>query len=518
MKLTRKFAFCILFVLLILELSSTILLIADTILMNKKYAQFMKESLENGYSNYGIDKYPYILNENESSLCKEIIKNPRNTKQLTNAPKLRDDLALHSQKWRLLYLVSFWVLWLMQIIALLDRLGIIYSIMGDVCFDTDYFEIILLNCINLTLFQYLKTYFALVLAFLSSIFIAYNFEECMLFSGDSDPTKYIFVLKVWGIWDLILGCLVFLGYIYLTKIQIKGNIFSYVKNSKNHLIVLLIKYIIFGLISLLELLTRLAYYSKFGSLIKQESAELLITYTTLGFSLNFLSIIFSGIMGYKFMISHKFKRKPSKYIEELNQLFTNMELFEPNNPDKNKSMATLPTDFTTIYSERIKLQGENEEGTKKLRKLGDSSQLDISDESSIPNIQNNSRIIKYRPQIQRRKIEFCQNRPICTLYPRIDLSQRLCSAKYLQYITFSQRFPMFDGTPYIKVLSEGKRRNKYSRRMLTQECIVCLEEIGDYDKLAQIAECGHIFHALCLKQWVEYDKNSCPFCNKKIFW
>ncbi|GFX32319.1 hypothetical protein TNCV_4410871 [Trichonephila clavipes] len=46
------------------------------------------------------------------------------------------------------------------------------------------------------------------------------------------------------------------------------------------------------------------------------------------------------------------------------------------------------------------------------------------------------------------------------------------------------------------------------------ECCICLKN-DDSERYALI-ECKYTFHSICLKQWVECGKNTCPYCRGKL--
>ncbi|GFT44366.1 hypothetical protein TNCV_5054021 [Trichonephila clavipes] len=46
------------------------------------------------------------------------------------------------------------------------------------------------------------------------------------------------------------------------------------------------------------------------------------------------------------------------------------------------------------------------------------------------------------------------------------------------------------------------------------ECCICLNN-DDSERYALI-ECKHTFYSICLKQWVESGKNTCPYCRGKL--
>ncbi|XP_012449941.1 probable E3 ubiquitin-protein ligase RHG1A [Gossypium raimondii] len=65
-----------------------------------------------------------------------------------------------------------------------------------------------------------------------------------------------------------------------------------------------------------------------------------------------------------------------------------------------------------------------------------------------------------------------------------------------------------------EMISNQLKRQKYSSvpgtRLETEPCCVCQEEYNDGEDLGTL-ECGHDFHADCIKQWLMH-KNLCPIC------
>lgn len=47
------------------------------------------------------------------------------------------------------------------------------------------------------------------------------------------------------------------------------------------------------------------------------------------------------------------------------------------------------------------------------------------------------------------------------------------------------------------------------------DCIICFGPLEDGDKVGDLPHCSHLFHASCLKTWIER-KNTCPMCLKPI--
>lgn len=44
-------------------------------------------------------------------------------------------------------------------------------------------------------------------------------------------------------------------------------------------------------------------------------------------------------------------------------------------------------------------------------------------------------------------------------------------------------------------------------------CTICTEEF-QLDERLSILECSHIFHADCLKRWLDCYRNNCPLCRR----
>ena len=43
------------------------------------------------------------------------------------------------------------------------------------------------------------------------------------------------------------------------------------------------------------------------------------------------------------------------------------------------------------------------------------------------------------------------------------------------------------------------------------ECVICLEELGEESAIRTLEACGHRFHAACVDRWLEQDVR-CPVC------
>ncbi|KAH6852962.1 hypothetical protein BKA58DRAFT_63889 [Alternaria rosae] len=49
-------------------------------------------------------------------------------------------------------------------------------------------------------------------------------------------------------------------------------------------------------------------------------------------------------------------------------------------------------------------------------------------------------------------------------------------------------------------------------------CSICLEPFADTEPATKIIRCGHVFHGLCLKTWLDSSKTpTCPMCRAELF-
>jgi E3 ubiquitin-protein ligase ATL41 len=43
------------------------------------------------------------------------------------------------------------------------------------------------------------------------------------------------------------------------------------------------------------------------------------------------------------------------------------------------------------------------------------------------------------------------------------------------------------------------------------DCVVCLSELADSDKVRELPNCGHVFHVECVDAWL-HARTTCPLC------
>jgi hypothetical protein len=53
-----------------------------------------------------------------------------------------------------------------------------------------------------------------------------------------------------------------------------------------------------------------------------------------------------------------------------------------------------------------------------------------------------------------------------------------------------------------------------SKAMVSDVCCICLVEYDEHT--AQSNSCGHLFHASCIKEWIDSDQSSCPMCKQQF--
>ncbi|KAI3717089.1 hypothetical protein L1987_68443 [Smallanthus sonchifolius] len=53
------------------------------------------------------------------------------------------------------------------------------------------------------------------------------------------------------------------------------------------------------------------------------------------------------------------------------------------------------------------------------------------------------------------------------------------------------------------------------RKISTGDCVICLMEYADGDKIRVLPECGHGFHVGCIEKWLGL-QSSCPSCRRKL--
>lgn len=95
--------------------------------------------------------------------------------------------------------------------------------------------------------------------------------------------------------------------------------------------------------------------------------------------------------------------------------------------------------------------------------------------------------------------------PNIYLYSFLDNS---VSINLLQKVIYDARYPI-DIDNYLNIFE-----NNYSLDLNNDhECCICMEKLKNEEDIVK-TPCDHLFHKLCLKQWIDNSKNDCPICRK----
>jgi len=48
-----------------------------------------------------------------------------------------------------------------------------------------------------------------------------------------------------------------------------------------------------------------------------------------------------------------------------------------------------------------------------------------------------------------------------------------------------------------------------------ERCLVCLCDFEVTEEARKLVQCGHMFHRICIEQWLTTGRNSCPLCRRE---
>jgi hypothetical protein len=52
--------------------------------------------------------------------------------------------------------------------------------------------------------------------------------------------------------------------------------------------------------------------------------------------------------------------------------------------------------------------------------------------------------------------------------------------------------------------------------MIAAICVICMDRFNNYADMS-VCECGHVFHQVCIKDWLAVDvESTCPQCRVKV--
>ena len=64
-------------------------------------------------------------------------------------------------------------------------------------------------------------------------------------------------------------------------------------------------------------------------------------------------------------------------------------------------------------------------------------------------------------------------------------------------------------------LEEIEVDEESSKKLDNKDCLICLEKFLIKDKICYLP-CNHLFHSICIKNWIKI-KKECPLCKISIF-
>ena len=64
-------------------------------------------------------------------------------------------------------------------------------------------------------------------------------------------------------------------------------------------------------------------------------------------------------------------------------------------------------------------------------------------------------------------------------------------------------------------LEEIEVDEESSKKLDNKDCLICLEKFLIKDKICYLP-CNHLFHSICIKNWIKI-KKECPLCKRSIF-
>ncbi|XP_054824847.1 uncharacterized protein LOC129322574 [Prosopis cineraria] len=62
-----------------------------------------------------------------------------------------------------------------------------------------------------------------------------------------------------------------------------------------------------------------------------------------------------------------------------------------------------------------------------------------------------------------------------------------------------------------QIVTEEEQVEIWRHRGEEVDCAVCLSKIGEGDEIS-VLRCEHVFHRLCLNQWIGFSNFTCPLC------
>ena len=266
-----------------IEVNENIWLIKEIKEINSKYANFMENNLNTSWNNTNFyNKYPYYLTE-ENYLCKKdytiSLNDLQETGKFSNAQQIHDDFANHSEKWRNLYLWTWWGIWAFQILMVL----VTFLGLGGVCAffkeenSKEQFSFIAALFIVYELASNWKLHLILLASFLQSAFIIFEFDDTnCITSPNPDEFAMVYTMKNWAI--PMFGGGFLLALLYLSLLSLRAGLAESIINrrtSSNENLCFVISNIIVECIFFGDFLCRTIYFEKFYDNFPEKENELM---------------------------------------------------------------------------------------------------------------------------------------------------------------------------------------------------------------------------------------------------
>ena len=299
MEATKKCLQNILWCILIYELLNLILMIWESIMYGREQSKFIEHSMET-MNSYGLEEYPYkVLNKSYLCLSTLSVQSP-SASSFPKAGRLQEDLGEHSLKWMVYVWGAYAMFYIIFTLSIPERvIRLVMSCDNRESRSNRYFSQILTNWINWSWFLYVRTNSLLNISYLQSILTVIQFEnDGCLSSTDPDSYQIIYSLKNIGIasiYSCIIVSIVFI--VGQLKIALKINeqwIFMGRARQKGILVI----YIFYSYIFLLEQVVRLLYFIYFSVIFPHKMNQLQVLLLIFNLGMNFLSTTSQIVLGY----------------------------------------------------------------------------------------------------------------------------------------------------------------------------------------------------------------------------
>ena len=256
-------------VLVTIEVTENIWLIKEIKGINLKYVNFMENNLNMSGNNINLYKrYPYYLTE-QNYLCKKdytiSLNDLQETGKFSDAQQIYNDFANHSEKWRNLYLWTYWGIWSFQaFVALVIVIGF-FAVVAyyDEESTREQFEFMIFLLSGYEVATNWKLHLILTASFLQSAFIIFEFDDTnCITSPNPNEFAMAYTMKNWAIPMFGVGFLLVLLYFCLAFLRVTLAL-SIIHTNTNQLSCLIIFNIIVECLFFADFICRTIYFEKF---------------------------------------------------------------------------------------------------------------------------------------------------------------------------------------------------------------------------------------------------------------